>query len=234
MKPYRLINASELQALNQHFSQVVADWNEEYALMPLSLQLSLPQKDYKVLKTLRLQEPSDDLAMVSGDYLTVLNYALFNCDKPCFHATSQKLGLSLLGALCQSELCTLQQNIGKVPDWFYAGSTSLLLSLSCTQSHFSLALNPNWVYQQLPQQKTLATLDSVDEALAKHTLKLGVELLPSKLSIKNLAGMQVGDILTTNHPLSTPLNLTRNNELLAQAELGHSAHHKSIVLKRSS
>lgn len=234
MKPYRLINASELQALNQHFSQVVADWNEEYALMPLSLQLSPTPKDYKVLKAQRLQEASDDLAMVAGDYLTVLNYALFNCDKPSFHATSQKLGLSLLSALCKSELCTLQQNTGEISDWFYAGSTSLLLSLSCAQSHFTLALNPNWVYQQLPKKKTLVMLDSLDEALAEHTVKLCLELLPSKLSVNHLADIQVGDVLSTTHPLSTPLRLICGNELLAQAELGYSAHHKSIVLKRSS
>lgn len=234
MKPYRLINASELQALKQQFSQVLDAWNEEYALIPLSLQLSPTPKDYQVLNTLRLQDASTDLALVEGDYLTVINQALFNADKPCFQASSQELALCLLSSLCHSEQAALRQNTHAAPDWFYAGSTSLLLSLSAAQAHFSLVLDPQWVYQQLPQQQKSAALDSMDDALAEHTLSLCLELLPSKLSVKHLANMQVGDILTTNHPLSQPLNLTRNQEQFAQAELGQSAPHKSIVLTRSS
>lgn len=234
MKPYRLINASELQALKQHFSQVLDTWNEEYALIPLSLQLSPTPKDYQVVNTLRLQDASTDLALVEGDYLRVINYALFDANNPCFQASSQELALRLLSSLCNSKQAALLHHRHDTPDWFYAGSTSLLLSLNGAQGHFSLVLNPQWIYQQLPQHQTRAALDSVDKALAEHTLSLCLELLPSKLSVNNLASMQVGDILTTNHPLSQPLNLMRNNEQFAQAELGQSAQHKSIVLTRSS
>jgi flagellar motor switch/type III secretory pathway protein FliN len=198
------------------------------------LQLSLLPKEYPLQNALKLQDADRELALIEDNYLKVINKALFNRDQSCFHAASQKLVLRLLNALCKNEQGMLQSNMDEIPDWFYAGSTSLLLKLSSAQSHFNVILSPNWVYQQLPQQTVPASLDSLDEAVAQQQVKLNLELLPSKLSVKNLATMQVGDILTTNHPLNTPLNLTRNNELLAHADLGHSAQHKSIILKRSS
>lgn len=235
MKPYRLINTIELQTLQQHFSQIINDWNEAYCISPLHLNLSLVPKNYNLDEAYLIHDIDQDLGLITGDYLWIMNQALFANSHPSFHETSQELLLQLLSRLFQTNDCGLQYHKSQKPDWFYPGSTCLLATLSCDHDHFTLLMNPEWVYQQLPQvQNIKCPLNSLDEALAEQTVRFNLELEPSNLSVKNLANIQVGDILSTNHSLATPLRLMHGNELCSFAELGQSAQHKSIVLKRSS
>lgn len=229
MKPYRLINASEMQELHQHFSQVLQQWNDEYCVSPLSLHCVTTSKNYHAINAAMIP----DLALVEGDYLSVINQALFGNDKPCFNLASQKLWITLLNNLFKTEQCDLPQSIQENPRWFYAGSTSLSLTLCCNENNFTLILNPDWVYQQLPESKVMQSeLHSLNDALAEQTVSLCLELVPSTLSVKNITDIQVGDVLSTNHPLTSTLRVTRGNQLFAQAELGQSSQHKSILLKR--
>jgi flagellar motor switch/type III secretory pathway protein FliN len=235
MKPYRLINATEIQELHQHFSEVLEQWNEEYSVVPFRLELKAIPKNFSTTNTLMIQEYDNDLGLIDDHYLSTINHALFAEDKPCFNTASQKLLLRLLNSFFKTEECHEAQSIQEAPDWFYAGSTCLLLTLSCGQEYLTLILSPHWVYQQLPEPHVVKNqLDSLSDALAEHKVNLYLELTPSPLSVKNLAGIQVGDVLSTNHLLTAPLKLTRGKELIAHAELGHSSHHKSIVIKRSS
>lgn len=235
MKPYRLINASELQGLNQYFNQVLQDWNMNYAVMPLQLHLATLPKDYQTSATVMFHSSNQDLALHDSNYQSIINQVLFGTDKTCFNTTSQDLFLILLQQLFKVDTGQFKTNPSSNLDWFYAGSTSLLLTLSCGEVQFTMVLNPDWVYQQLPQhQLSKDSLDSLDEALAKESVTLALELIPSTLSLKQIASIQVGDILSTDHPITTPLRVTRKNEVFAHAELGQSAQHKSIVLKRSS
>jgi flagellar motor switch/type III secretory pathway protein FliN len=235
MKPYRLINAIELQQLNQQFKQELDTWNEEYCCTPLDMHLTMTPKNYRVEQASMLQGHNDVLGCLEGDYLNVITHALFGSEQSSFHAASTELLLKLLNKFFQLEESMLQDYEEENPDWFYAGSTSVLLTFTSEQNNFTLIVNPDWVYQQLPAlQKKAAPLSSLDEALAEQNIHLALELSSSNLSIKSLAGLQVGDVLSTKHPITKPLRVTRGKELFAEAELGQSASHKSIVLKRKS
>ncbi|MDR3501304.1 MAG: FliM/FliN family flagellar motor C-terminal domain-containing protein [Legionella sp.] len=235
MKPYRLINAVELQQLNQQFKQALDAWNEEYCCTPLDLHLAMTPKNYRVEQAFMLQEDNDELGCLEGDYLSVISLAIFGSEQSSFHAASKELLLKLLNKFFQREESMLQPYQGENPDWFYAGSTSVLLTFTCEQNNFTLIVNPDWVYQQLPASQSKATpLSPIDEALAEQNFSLSLELSSSHLSIKSLAELQIGDVLSTKHPITEPLRVTRGKELFAEAELGQSASHKSIVLKRKS
>ncbi|MFJ1268020.1 FliM/FliN family flagellar motor C-terminal domain-containing protein [Legionella lytica] len=235
MKPYRLINAVELQQLNQHFKQELDAWNEEYCRTPLDLQLAMTPKNYRVKQAFMLQGHQDELGCIEGDYLSVVARAVFASEQAAFHAASQELFLKLLNQFFQHEESMLLPYQGDNPDWFYAGSTSVLLTLSCEHNNFTLIVNPDWVYQQLPASpRKTNPLSSVEEALAAQKIHLSLELSSSNLSIKSLAGLQIGDVLSTKHSITEPLRVIRGKELFAEAELGQSASHKSIVLKRKS
>ena len=232
MKPYRLINPVEVRELNQRFRQIIQEWSEMYCVTPLDLKLEIPPKDYNPGS---IQEFEPELACIAGDYLSVLNTALFSHDALSFSTTSQELVQILFNNLFQIEQSTLQSQRTETPSWFYAGSPCLLLTLRCNEHQFTLILNPDWVYQQLSKNKSSKNeLCSLDEALAEHSICLSLELTPSPLSVASVAGIQVGDILSTNHPITAPLQLKRGSELFAHAELGQSQQHKSIILKRSS
>lgn len=233
MKPYRLLNASELHELTLHFNNVLDEWNETYCVTPLNLHLTVPPKNYSTTEALLIQEQENHLGFIEGDYLSIITQALFTEEKRSFHGAGQKLMLILLDKLFKTEHSQLNA-LQESPDWFYAGSTSLLLTFGCKEHHFTLTLNPDWVYQQLPKNKTAATkLCSLNEAITEQTVSLNLELIPSGLSVKNLAQMQIGDILSTHHLLTEPLRITRGKQLFAQADLGQSSHYKSIVLKEA-
>ncbi|WP_058535521.1 FliM/FliN family flagellar motor C-terminal domain-containing protein [Legionella saoudiensis] len=235
MKPYRLINAVELHQLNQQFKQELDAWNEEYSCIPLGLHLAMTPKNYRIEQACVLQEHDDELGFIEGDYLSVITLAVFGRDQSSFHATSKELFLKLLHKFFQCEESILQPYQGENPNWFYAGSTSVLLTLTCEHNNFRLIVNPDWIYQQLPAYQSKGTpLSSLDEALTEQKIYLALELRSSNLSIKGLAQLQIGDVLSTKHPLTEPLRVTSGKELFAEAELGQSASHKSIVLKRKS
>lgn len=232
MKPYRLINPIEVRELNQRISQIILDWSETYCVTPLGMTLEIPHKDYSPST---IQAFAPDLACIDGDYLNTLNTALFGHESLSFSTASQELVQILFNNLFQTEQSTLQSQSTEMPSWFYAGSPCLLLTLNCNEHQFTLILNPEWVYQQLSKNTSSKNeLSSLDEALAEHTVCLNLELTPSPLSVTDVAGIQVGDILSTNHPITAPLQLKRGTELFAHAELGQSQQHKSIILKRSS
>ncbi|USQ13095.1 FliM/FliN family flagellar motor switch protein [Legionella lytica] len=235
MKPYRLINAVELQQLNQQFKHKLDAWNGEYCRTPLGLHLAMTPKNYRVEQAYMLQEHQDELACIEGDYLSVLTQAIFASEQSVFHAASKELFLKLLNKFFHREDSMLLPYQGENPEWFYAGSTSVLLTFACGQNNFTLITNPDWVYQQLPASPRKATaLSSLEEALAEQTIHLSLELSSSNLSIKSLASLQVGDVLSTKHPITEPLRILRGTALFAEAELGQSASHKSIILKRKS
>lgn len=263
MTPYRLINASEMQQLQQHFNQELKTWNDTYCIIPLQAELTKPttisarpmdaepceeplirhcvtpsphawgegNNEESYLKAHPLEE---NLALLQGDYLKVINQALFGENKSCFNTASQNLLFLLAQRFFKTEHCILNKNSQENPNWFYAGSTCLLLTLHCHEHQFTLIINPDWIYKQLPKKiKTQKKLSSFDEALTKLPLHLNLELIPSCLSIKDLACLHIGDVFATNHPLSKPLQLTRKNHVFAQAELNQSSHYKSILLKRT-
>jgi flagellar motor switch/type III secretory pathway protein FliN len=236
MKPYRLINAVELQEIKLHFVTTLVQWNEEYSITPLNvLSLTAAPKTYSVPDALVIDVDGTPITLIENDYLGAMNQALFDDNQLCFNSTSEKIFFILLARLLKTEQCVRSKTPKPSLDWFYPGSTSLVLTLVCNTHRFILTLSPKWVYQQLPKRTPVTTnLHSLDEALAEHRVTLNLELAPSTLTVHNLANIQVGDVFSSDHLVTAPFRLTKGNQLVAEAELGQSSHHKSILLKRSS
>ncbi|MCL9682640.1 FliM/FliN family flagellar motor C-terminal domain-containing protein [Legionella maioricensis] len=235
IKPYRLINSFEMGQLNQHFTQVIRSWSNEYARTPLIMNLAPPPDNYSINNGLHILTEKDPLAIIEKHYIGIFNQILFGENEPCFNSVSQELMYILLYQLFKVEHCVIEEVVQPSPNWFYRGSTCLILTLSINQNNVTIILNPDWVYQCLSPNETLKNnLCPLDEALAEQTLALNLELLPLNISIKQLLNIQAGDVIVTEHPITTPLRLTRNNQVLAQTELGQSSHYKSILLKRFS
>jgi len=235
IKPYRLINSLEMAGLNHHFNQVLQEWSEEYAQKSLTMTLSAPPEQYKLPKACPIFAEGELLALIDDDYLNRINNLLFGENHSCFNATSSELLLLLIQRLFKVDHCLLEPGHQPSPHWIYKGSTCLLLHLGSAQVHLSLIINPDWIYQNLtPICLGKNHLDSLDEALTKEVLNLNLESIPLSLPINQLINMQIGDVITTDHPLTTPLRLMQNEQLIAQVDLGQSSPYKSIMIKRSS
>jgi hypothetical protein len=233
MKPFRLINSSELAMITEHLTLVINQWNQRYSATPVTPTLTLPSKGYTINSTWLIQASGQHIAIVENDYLSSINHTLFGENNACFNATSNELFLKLLNQLFKTT-CEITHADLFSPGWIYPGSTCLRLTLTCQQSKIDLILNPDWVYQLLSPPKIANTnVYSLDEALTKQNVALNVELLPTRLPIKQLLNLQVGDVITTDHPITKPLTLTQNNHLVAAADLGQSTHYKSITLRGS-
>jgi len=233
MKPYRLINTSEMQLLSRHFTKAIQQWNDEYSVVPLNLQLTVPAKTYTITDRVMIHANNQLLATITGDHLSTLNQALFQQNKPCFNATSQKLIVLLVNKLLKTEGCTIAKKMAQPPQWCYAGSTCLILTIGLDKNTFTVILSPDWVYQQLPKtRQDTKQLHCFEDALADQRITLNLELIPSTFSVLSLAKIQAGDVITSDHLMTTPLNLMQGNQIIAQAELGQSLQHKSIILKR--
>jgi flagellar motor switch/type III secretory pathway protein FliN len=184
---------------------------------------------------LMINTTQQTLGFVGTDYLELMNIAVFGKHAPCFNSASEALFKLFLHAMFQVEVCSLSPSDASAFPWFYPGSCGLILKLSCAEKECILGINPDWVYQNLPlNPANKSTLSSLDDALAEQSLSLEVHLDAVHLPLKQLLSIQVGDVITSDHPLSQPLVLCQQEKIIAHAELGQVKQHKSIVLKRLS
>lgn len=235
MKPYRLINALELKQLAQDILMITSEWNEEYAWTPCVSSLSLPEKEFKPQAAYHLTAGQELLAVIETDFQSVFKPCLFADESSCFDAVTEHLFLVLCKRLLATEELTLSPSTKTIDEWLYPGSTCLVLSLAVAQRQCRLIINPQWVYQRLPQATPAkASLVSLDEALAHQSVTLQVMLESLTLPLKQILNLQPGDVIACDHGLDTPLKLMQGQQHIAQAELGKTADHKSIILKRSS
>lgn len=235
MKPYRLINSLELEKLSLHVQPILEHWKNNYCLMPLTMELFLPHKNYAPEEQFLITLDNMPLASISQNYTEVLNQVLFGVNKPCFNATSQELILILLNLILKTEHSTLAAASSSTQDWFYRGSTSLILNLHSATDHFTITLHPDWVYQNIPiLQTTAKNLKRLDDAVANHNLALSLELTSITLPLHQLVSLKAGDVIATDHPIGAPVHLKQQDQVVAEADLGQSSHYKSIILKRFS
>jgi hypothetical protein len=234
MKPYRLINSFELNQFQERFAHALERWNEQYSFYPLSLHVSLLDKDSKITQKSFIESGAyHPIARIDEDYHSLLNYVLFGEDEPSFNATSDELILVLLTQLLSSAPCSFNDQINDSSSWIYPGSTCLLVVFSCEQQQVHCFLNPDWVYHLLAadKRKSLKAVHPLDEALAEESLALNLELNAMKIPFKQLIDLQVGDVLLTDHKINQALPLMQEQRRIASAELGHISEHKSLLLK---
>ncbi|KTD35295.1 Surface presentation of antigens (SPOA) [Legionella moravica] len=234
-KPFRLINSFELQELSRQLLGVINDWNTRYSLNPVTMELHLPPKECSPFEGYLIQDNASTLACIDVHYLSTLNQALFGKDSPCFNSVSEELFSVLIQQILKVDACTVDTKTCSVNKWFYRGSTSLLLRLTCNANQFTLVLHPDWVYQILPKWNSRSTKPiALEEALSDQQIKFTLELDPITLPLHQLMSLSSGDVIATDHPTCTPVSLTHNHQLIARAELGKSAEYKSISLKGAS
>ncbi|CAM2806837.1 FliM/FliN family flagellar motor C-terminal domain-containing protein [Legionella worsleiensis] len=232
IKPYRLINSLELQQLSGQLFNVIQNWNNQYSLNPLSMELYLSPKDYCPSESISIKTPGSTLASLDSDYLNTLNHSLFGKDRLCFNPVSKELFLIFLQELLKVDECSITDEFCPVRDWLYPGSTTLVLQLTCDTRQIHILLHPDWVYQHLPkphhkknQSITLA------EALSDQQVMLNLELDPITLPLQQLMNLAPGDVIATDQLINTPVSLMRHQQLVARADLGTSITYKSIMLR---
>ena len=211
-KPYRLINRSELNALQQTVEQKLQVWNDAHALFPLSC-------------TLTLIKPKP--AAICD--LSIIKHSLFGDQSDCFNTLTQMLFNELLTQLPGIQSIPLQE------DWFYKGSPSLTLTLINACGSMPLYLDSQWVLKNLPtcQSSTIPPV-RLHEALASQDVVLHIELNPLPLKLADILRLQIGDVIKTDHPTTEPVKLTHQQQDICTVDIGESNQYKSIQITRSS
>lgn len=234
MKPYRLINSSELKKLTAHISALVSAWNHEYCLHDFKVRLSKPDTEDKRAQILIQDDLAQPLALLDASYLAAVQHALFGAKDPSLDEVSTLIFSRLIESLFNAQHRLITPHHLKAHQWLYAGTTALMLQLKSQEHTVSILLHPDWVYKQLPLQKNHAhTLCSLEDALAQESVTLELQLSPMTLAMGQLLQLQIGDVIKSDHPITSPLPLMQEKERVALVQLGQAAGHKSIILKES-
>lgn len=231
MRPYRLINFSELQFLQQRMQQIVQLWCTQYSITNVDCELLIPNIEH-VCGGWAINFQDEIVALTTPNSIDFITTILFGENERCLHAVSEELFLLLMHNLLDLENLSLDNTLETEANWFYRGSTSLQLILSNQQNSLTIVLSPQHIYQFLSLNRSLSVIESIDNALDKQVLTLDIELMPLSLSINELLNLQAGDVLASDHSLTTPLQLIHDEQLIAQCELGTTAEHKTLLLKR--
>jgi len=239
IKPFRLINECEIKRLQQTIASNLSLWNEQYAMHALSLTLRAkckpPQCDnYRLFIT----DTGQPVALLLTEDLSVLTHCLFGDLSECFNPISEIHLITLLNQLLGTE--SLQpQPVGKREGfihetWFYKGAPTLRLTLSEAQYFLTVYLHPQWVLQALPKAKKIQKPKSdLQKALASQVLHCQIELAPLPLALNDVLQLQPGDVIKTDHPLSSLLLLNHQQQTICHVEIGANNYFKSIQIASS-
>lgn len=236
LKPFRLVNDLEINAILLDMNNKIEDWNKEHALFPLSVNLSRSMKPHlNTQKLTLLMSDNDPIGILIGSDNHLMNYTLFGDLSDSFNTTSQIVLLNLLKELLgiTTRFHPNESQVFTFENWFYKGSPSLCLSLICKTHIINIHLHPQWVMKALPKsvssQKSLKRLEDV---LAHQTINLEAELMSMQLQLADIMQLQIGDIIKTDHQLTKPVLLKHQHQILGYGELGEQQSYKSIQILR--
>lgn len=233
-RPYRLINDAEIRAIQQNFDRILCDWNHAYALHPLSCCVSRTSKD--LCSPLPDGRGSDyllvgDVALLVAPDWDVINDCLFGDRSNCFTTQSKTLFLMLLNDLLGTQSLDAIPVTPPINNWFYTGSPALMLTINQTMTIY---LHPTWVLSRLPLPESAHNpLVKIGDAVATENVRLYVELNPVPLKLTDMVHLKIGDVIKTDHPITTPLRLSLNQKAICSVEIGQDNSHKSIQITRT-
>lgn len=234
IKPYRLINNSELAHLQQTFECKLQIWNDMHALFPLSCLLSRNPKR-PVSSVLEVCDDTNyRIALLDKSCLSMLKHSLFGAPSDCFNDVTEVLFDALLSQLLGN---THVRGPAKpvIEDWFYTGSPTLALTLTCASEAITLYLHPKWVINTLPAKPASKKVTaSLHEVVAAQHIELQVELNPLSLKLSDIMQLHVGNVIKTDHPITEPMKLMNKHHTICNVDLGKSASSKSILTTRTS
>ena len=236
LKPFRLINDSELKFLHDDIKQKLDRWNAEYALFPLSFNLNrLSKINIKSHQAAIMLTENKPLALLMPDDDHLMKHCLFGDESACFNNASELLFIDLLKDLLGVTTLTRQSHSQLInsEDWFYKGSPALSLIFNSGSHIMTLYLHPQWVLAALPIRAfTLTSLEHFETALMSQTLDLHVELTPITLRVEDIMQLQIGNVIKTDHPLNQALQLKHQHKTLDYCQLGEQQSFKSIQISR--
>lgn len=236
-KPYRLINADEVQTLQRRFNTAIVHWNETYSTKCIQVQLTPttanPIKEDEEL--FLLHHHNQSIALLENHYVSFITSALFDEQSISFNDAGHAVFMILIDDLFSLESVQKISNTTCINDWFYPGSPGLTLTLTHNQHRLNLYLDPDWIINQLPKpQKSMQALSPLKQALSAQVIHLDVQFESLYLSISQLLTLQIGDLIQTDHVLSAPLHLNHQQHSLFQVNAGQVQENKSIQLLRTS
>ena len=237
VKPFRLINCQELERLQQRFTNSLLLWNKQHALFSLSCHLSCNQRtELLTNEYVRFTEQEKPVALLAQQDWSAIKNCLFGDVSACFNAVSETLFITLLNQLLSTQ--SLQQHSGHeihFDEWFYSGAPSLTMTLSGVHQSMTLYLHPQWVLTALGPHEIIQPpmIGDLQSALEPQLLHWQVELNPVSLPLEEILRLQVGDVIRTDHPLTTPLLLKNNQQTVCHVDIGKINHYKSIQITSS-
>lgn len=231
-KPYRLISCAELRAIQKNFEHIIHQWNDEYALHPLNCSVS---RTPKILTVPPLEDYIliGDVALLVQPDWAIIKHCLFGDHSACFDAQSKSLFSILLNQLLGTQSLQLKKAPDRpsIKDWFYTGAPSLVMTINQVMTIY---LHPQWVLSALPlPELTQHPLAKLSDALAAEKVNLHVELNPVPLKLTDMVRLKVGDVIKTDHLLTTPLRLSINQKTICSVDIGKENSHKSIQITRT-
>jgi|GEM_PF-1859100 len=231
LKTFRLINDQEIRLLEDRFTQRLQTWNQDQALFPLTCTLQRSPMTAPESASLTTYSDDEDTALLLLEQdLSALKYSLFGNTCSSFDSISARLLSGLLTTLVDASIGSKQAPT--LTDWFYPGSASLLLQLHAGQQTLNIYLHPQWVLNALPiRHKTRQVTGSLEDALHPQTLDCQVELQAFKLPLDALLNLRVGDLISSDHPLASPLLLKHQQQTICQVRPGANQLYKSIKIE---
>lgn len=233
-KPFRLINSSELATITQRLTNALDAWNEQHALFALTSTMQAhPIHQTCTEGYCFTNEQEQPLAFVRQTDLSLIKQATVGETSNCFDS----LALTLLTNLLQTVLgvTTLTQQLTDVEadNWFYRGAPTLTWTLHLGKDQLAIFLLPSWVLQQITTTTTVKPKTALQAALATQLMHGQVALKPIHLKVKDVVALRVGDVISTEHPLTQALELTHKNQSICEVHIGASNQHKTIQIKSS-
>ena len=215
-KPYRLINQLELTQLQQKLELTLQNWNNTHAMLPMTCRLGLGPT---TLDPHRANSQTTRLSLIK--------HSLFGDQSSCFDAHAEELLAELLTEWFGS------QSPEPKEDWFYIGTPSLTLTLSCFEHEANFYLNPQWVLSNLPSEHVVKNpVATLHQALATQHIDLTVVLTPLPLKLADLFRLSVGDLITTDHAITQPAYLYHHQHRVCDVEIGELNSFKTIKTTR--
>lgn len=231
MKPFRLINDSELNTLATQIEQRLQAWNHDYSLLPLQFEVA---RDWPEQNTFPEGIALDDgkiIACGQSELIKLIQKAAFDSKEPELTQASQLLLLKLIETITKSDVTQIKPSDACASAWKYTGHCTLVLHLSCSSIKACVLLNPEWVYQQLPRHPIKPKpLSSVNNALNQRDIDCTINLSRCVLSLRKLKALRCNDVLMTDHLVSKPMQLTIDNKAVAEVCLGQHQEKKSIKI----
>jgi len=223
MKPFRFLNKQSAEYIRQKMLPGFQAWHTQYACKELTFSLEKSAEDLE-LTPLESIHPA---VQAEKNWYGIFSLCLFGEDDRAFYTASEKIASILFTHLGMQKFTALPTK-----DWFYTGSSCLVMHLYCDNKSVNWYLHPDWVYDQLSEKSVGAPLVSLEKALHQETITLEARLQPFALSLHTLLDMETGDLLQTDHDLSQPLQLTWHSRILAEASLAESTTQPSILIER--